>query len=291
MTSFRCPDEGGVSELLRLDYDFCFIDTPPSLGWLTQSAFYASHQSIICVTPEPYSLLGLQRLKDYHIAIKENHDIEALGVLVTFWDARGAANEAYLDSNRVFLPWKDFQHESTQRYGRQPGDLKGKTYFNFQLVESYRTPRGPRQRILLSLGSDLDLTKEECHFLANRIEEIIYGQNALLIATEKIETLAQAFAAKWVNTESTEQTKKESAEFKTIDLNTIEHSEARSIGAEHILLHLVNEIELPKKLRQMGMAEKQIKLSLASIIARAVAPASERANIALAHPSQRPWAS
>lgn len=156
----------------------------------------------------------------------------------------------------------------------------GKTYFNFQLVESYRTPRGPRQRILLSLGSDLDLTKEECNFLANRIEEIIYGQSSLLVATEKIETLAQAFAAKWINTHSTEPAEKEPPEeFKTIDLNTIEQSEARSVGAEHILLHLVNEIELPKKLRQMGMAEKEIKLSLASIIARAVAPASERATL------------
>ena len=127
LTSDLYSHERLRKSLKGLDYDFCFIDTPPSLGWLTQSAFYASHQSIICVTPEPYSLLGLQRLKDYHIAIKENHDIEALGVLVTFWDARGAANEAYLDSNRVFLPWKDFQHESTQRYGRKTCDIKGKT--------------------------------------------------------------------------------------------------------------------------------------------------------------------
>ena len=28
--------------LANLSYDFCFIDTPPSLGWLTQTAFYAA---------------------------------------------------------------------------------------------------------------------------------------------------------------------------------------------------------------------------------------------------------
>jgi chromosome partitioning protein len=67
-----------------------------------------SQDSIICVTPEPYSLLGLQRLKDYHVAIKENHDIEALGVLVTFWDSRGAANDVYLDSIESSFPGKTF---------------------------------------------------------------------------------------------------------------------------------------------------------------------------------------
>jgi chromosome partitioning protein len=108
LTSDLYSHERLRKSLKGLEYDFCFIDTPPSLGWLTQSAFYASHQSIICVTPEPYSLLGLQRLKDYHIAIKENHDIEALGVLVTFWDTRGAANEAYLDSIESSFPGKTF---------------------------------------------------------------------------------------------------------------------------------------------------------------------------------------
>jgi transposase len=155
----------------------------------------------------------------------------------------------------------------------------GKIYFNFQLVESYRTPRGPRQRILLSLGSDLDLIKEECNTLAHRIEEIIYGQQSLFTYPEKIETLAQTFAKQWINAQSTEPIEKPPEEFKSIDINTIEHSEARSIGVEHILLHLVHEIKLPQKLQRMGMTEKEVKLSIASIIARAVAPGSERATL------------
>ena len=56
-----------------------------------------------------------------------------------------------------------------------------KTYFNYQLVEAFRTERGPRQRILLNLGADLDLNKEDCKLLANRIETIVTGQQELIL--------------------------------------------------------------------------------------------------------------
>lgn len=94
--------------LKNIDYDYCLIDTPPSLGWLTQSAFYAATASLICATPEPYSLLGLQRLRDYHAAIKENHSLQNLGVILTFWDNRGSANEIYVNSIENSFPGKIF---------------------------------------------------------------------------------------------------------------------------------------------------------------------------------------
>ena len=37
---------------VKKEFDFCFIDTPPSLGWLTQSAFFFSFHSLICAIPE-----------------------------------------------------------------------------------------------------------------------------------------------------------------------------------------------------------------------------------------------
>ncbi len=95
--------------LKDLDYDYCFIDTPPSLGWLTQSAFYASHGSVICATPEPYSLLGLQRLKEYHDAIKENHPLSVIGVVLSFWDSRGSTNDIYTSSIEDSFPSKIFK--------------------------------------------------------------------------------------------------------------------------------------------------------------------------------------
>ncbi len=91
------------------NYDFVFIDTPPSLGWLTQSALFASRYSIICSTPEPYSMLGMKRLKDYHNRICENHELSCAGVLFSFWDKQGSANQAYLESVEEAFPGKVFE--------------------------------------------------------------------------------------------------------------------------------------------------------------------------------------
>ena len=101
--------------LVGLPYDYCFIDTPPSLGWLTQSAFFAANYSVICAVPEPYSILALNRLKDYHTSIQENHALSCIGVVMTFWDSKGATNEAFLNAIRRFISWTRFPSESEGR--------------------------------------------------------------------------------------------------------------------------------------------------------------------------------
>ena len=84
-------------ELVKQDYDYCFIDTPPSLGWLTQSAFLASSYSMICAVPEAYSVLALSRLKEFQLTINKHHRIDVLGVVLSFWDSRGAVNNEFLE--------------------------------------------------------------------------------------------------------------------------------------------------------------------------------------------------
>ncbi len=46
-------------------YDYIIIDTPPSLCWLTESALIASKYTLICATPEFYSVKGLERLSQF----------------------------------------------------------------------------------------------------------------------------------------------------------------------------------------------------------------------------------
>ena len=109
-----------------LDYDIVFIDTPPSLGWLTQSAFFASTHSLICAVPEPYSILALNRLKEYHDQIRAHHQLEILGVVLSFWDERGATNEAYRKAIEKAFPGKLFEAKIRRDISVSRAVLQGK---------------------------------------------------------------------------------------------------------------------------------------------------------------------
>ncbi len=156
-----------------------------------------------------------------------------------------------------------------------------KIYYNFQLIESVRTERGPRQRILLNLGADLELDKQESKLLANRIEEILTGINSFLSYPARIERLARKYASELLRHLSDqpkqEMKGEEEEEYQTIDVHTIEQSEPRTVGVEHVLLHCATQLQIPKKLREMGFSEREASLALGTIIGRATFPASERA--------------
>ena len=71
-------------------YDMCFIDCSPSLSLLTLNALVASNEVIIPVQTHYYALEGLRQLLETIDIVKKrfNHDLEILGVLLTFVDSR-----------------------------------------------------------------------------------------------------------------------------------------------------------------------------------------------------------
>ncbi len=167
------------------------------------------------------------------------------------------------------------------RKTKKKDPVSQKPYFAYQLVESIRTERGPRQRILLNLGSRLDLDPKELKLLANRIEEIVCGYSTFFACSKEIESLAKKYATRLINNLSKPlPEQKETAavpEYSIIDLNTVSHEKARTIGSEHLLLQTVKQLRIPEKLKELNFTKKQVKIALASIIARASFPASERA--------------
>ncbi len=162
----------------------------------------------------------------------------------------------------------------------------GKSYFAYSLIESTRTDKGPRQRVLLYLGTDLFLPEGELKMLAERIEELLSGYDKSAFAYSKeVERLAQHYTSQLIHRHSKcEDQPKEpqpTTDFNTIDVASIEQLEPRTVGAEHLLLQMANQLDLRKKFKEIGLSDKEIALSLGTIIARAVAPASER--------STHPW--
>ena len=72
------------------DYDYVFIDTPPSLGLLTINALTAATKVIVPVQCEYLSMRGLVQLQNTLSMIRENlnPDVEIEGILPTLVDNR-----------------------------------------------------------------------------------------------------------------------------------------------------------------------------------------------------------
>lgn len=125
-----------LKEILRgLPYDFILIDTPPSLCWLTESALIASSYSLVCATPEFYSVKGLQRLSLFINNISERHTTKVLGVILSFWNTRGKSNEAFLKVIEQTFPGllletkvrRDSKVSEASIYGKPIFDTAAKT--------------------------------------------------------------------------------------------------------------------------------------------------------------------
>ena len=80
----------GVLDAVRDEFDYIFIDCPPSLGILTLNALATSNGVIVPMTCEYYALEGLSQLM---ISIRQtkkfyNPSLEITGLLVTMYDRR-----------------------------------------------------------------------------------------------------------------------------------------------------------------------------------------------------------
>ena len=115
--------------LRGLDYDYCIIDVPPSLSWLTQSAYFASDYSLLAITPEPYSVLALNRLAKFHTMINEHHPIELCGILLSLWDPRTTTNAVFIERIEEIYPNKLLKTKVRRDISVSRSILQGKSVF------------------------------------------------------------------------------------------------------------------------------------------------------------------
>jgi len=153
----------------------------------------------------------------------------------------------------------------------------GKTYYTYKLVDSIRTERGPRQRDILNLGVDFDLPKDTWKELANCIEQTLTGQKTLIDYSKEIKTLARRYARKIIRKQACVIAEDLRPDYATVDLNSVDNEEARTVGAEHIVYETIKELGMDRQLRERGLNRHQVAAALGVIAARMIAPGSERA--------------
>ncbi len=87
------------------DYDFIFLDCPPSLGIITLNALNASDTLLVPIQCEYYALEGLAQLMNTVRQVKRlyNPQLEFEGVLVTMFDGRlNLTNQVVREIKKVF---------------------------------------------------------------------------------------------------------------------------------------------------------------------------------------------
>lgn len=90
---------------VRDEFDYVFIDCPPSLGLLTINALIAADSLIIPIQCEYYALEGVAKLLESMQMVKKrmNPDLEIFGVVMTMFDSRTTLSKQVVDEVRGYF--------------------------------------------------------------------------------------------------------------------------------------------------------------------------------------------
>lgn len=94
------------------DYDYVFMDCPPSLGVLMTGALAAADELIIPLQCEYFGLEGLAKIVDVHEQIKNsgaNPDVVLEGIIMTMADSRTNLTQSVINDVRGVFPEVTYQ--------------------------------------------------------------------------------------------------------------------------------------------------------------------------------------
>jgi transposase len=157
-----------------------------------------------------------------------------------------------------------------------------KQFEYLHLVENVRTDKGPRQRLVLNLGS-LDISEDKYKELANCIEGLITGQRPLFSPDPEIETHAQKAAKRIIEKRTADLGIEQLAvfhndepDYKLVDISSIDSHTIRSIGPEYVCHSVWKELKMDAFLLSNGIPKYYLPLIETLVVGRLVDPGSER---------------
>jgi len=159
---------------------------------------------------------------------------------------------------------------------------KGKTYISHALVESVRTPKGPRQKLVCTLGDLSPRSREEWLKLAHKVENALVGQGDLF---EKPDAEVEEIVRKVKERRARQQTTpkqppdkpSEDDDLVAVHTDRVATERHRSAGHVHVGYQFWKRLELDQIVSDAGLTERACMLTCAMTLNRLVHPASEHA--------------
>lgn len=158
--------------------------------------------------------------------------------------------------------------KSTRKY-------KGKIYTNHLLVESIQTPKGPRQRIICSLGSLEPGPAQDWLGLAHKLRSALEGQEALPESSEQIQEWVERARRKKRSANQPGPDRPDS--LITVEADRIEIEQAREAGPVHVGHQLWRQLGMNRILQEAGLSERACTLTEVMTLNRLICPRSEHA--------------
>ena len=168
----------------------------------------------------------------------------------------------------------------------------GEVYVKHKLVESIRTDKGPRQRVIMPLGT-LAIPRIDWKRLAHALECRLTGQQSLLEDHDaELERLALKLVSNNNLSKSLEVLKEakqqqqdgrqenpENSIIVTIDLNSVKMKETRGLGAEVVCMKAWDMLGLTGILKKLKFSAVSISIVMVLLFGRMISPGSERHTI------------
>src|SRR5262245_9456943 len=167
-----------------------------------------------------------------------------------------------------------YVRQTTRRY-------KDKTYTNYLLVESIHTPKGPRQKVICSLGDLSPRPAEDWLRLARKVEDALVGQAHLFSnpdpEVEQIVRRVRNRQARPTPPLARSSPHPGPADLVSVHTDSIAMTKPRSAGPLHVGFQFWKRLGLEAILHRQGFSTRAIELTCAMTLNRLIHPDSEHA--------------
>jgi len=168
-----------------------------------------------------------------------------------------------------------FIRKTTRKY-------KDKTYTNYLLVESLHTPKGPRQKVICSLGDLSPRPARQWLQLAHKIEDALAGQANLLEGPDPeveriVRQVRQRESAKPRKTSAKHGNSSADEDLIAVHVDQVRMERPREAGPVHVGYQFWKRLGMKEILRGLDFSSRAVQLTCAMTLNRLIHPLSEHA--------------